>query len=320
MNRRISKSLKTWAVGLVLTAILQAGFAAEEEPKPAGGIRTDFGDVLIENLGIGRSYNLRELAGTPLKVTNTGAWTIDLQIDVQIPDAKLITQNRIDQGYKAIPAIDWVSLSKSQFVLPSGESAYTDVIITIPNDPALYGKKFQASIYSRSVDKRFLNLGVWSHLFINMVQSPEAQKKIEENRKRGIVENMEYTLIPDKLIILNASIGRRLDIQKELKKTIKLANSGAAPVELTLKVVPVGNTPLTLQQGYVEPKDINWLKPKANIFTVDPDSFVDPGLILDLPNDPSLHQKKLMFVIKVDLANPDITGVTYYGKIYVEVN
>ena len=308
---------------LVATMLAIPGMAADPvnpdaSPRPAGGIRTDFGDVQINNLGIGRTYNLRDLAGTPLKVTNTGADTANLVLSVEIPQDAMITENRKALGYKPIPSVDWVSLGQSQFIVPSGESAYTDVIIKIPNDPALYGKRFQADIYSRTTGSNFLNIGVWSHLQLNIAESPEAQEAIEKNRKHGVVGNMEYTLLPDKLVIENASAGKTIDIRKELKRTIMIANSGADAIALALKVVPIGDTPLSLQSGY-EAGNPEWLTTKSASVNVEGSSFADPGLMLKLPNDPALAGKKLMWVMKVSPASADVVGVTYYGKLYVEL-
>lgn len=290
-----------------------------EEPKAAGGIRTEFGDVLIENLDIGKTYNLRDIAGIPFKITNTGLWTIQLRIDPEIPDEKVMREGFREAGYQPVPSIDWISLAQNQFLVPSGESALTDVLLTIPNDPTLYNKRFMVRIFSRSTDERFLNLGVFSNLFITIVPSAADAAKRKDNRSRGIVENMDYTIIPDKLVILNAPMGRKMDVRKEINKTIKLANSGVKPVDLRIKSVSVGSTPLTVQRGYEIPADVNWLKTEKKVFTVEADSFADPGLVLELPADPALLGKKLMFVLKVEPADPDIVGVTYYAKIYVEV-
>jgi hypothetical protein len=252
-----------------------------------------------------------------LKVTNTGAGTIDLLIDVHVPSDDMILGSRKEKGYRAVPSATWVSVSQSQFILPPNESAYTDVILKIPNDPALYGKKFQASIYSRSTGKGGLNLGVWSHLLISIIPSQESQALMEKNRRRGFTGTMDYTLIPDKLALINPPVGRRYDIAKENKKTIKIANSGSQPIKLRLRVVPIGDTPLSLQSGY-DGGNTNWLTTKTSEISVEPDSFADPGLTLALPNDPALLGKKFMFVLKVDPADPDVVGVTFYGKIYVE--
>ncbi len=298
-------------------------FAAEPvnpqaTPTPAGGIRTDFGDVQIDNLGIGRTYNLRDLAGTPMKVTNTGADTINLVMSAEIPTDAMITPIRKELGYKPVPTIDWVTLGQTQFIVPSGESAYTDIIIKIPDDPSLYGKKFQADIFSRTSGAEFLNMGVWSHLQLTIAGSPEAQAAIEKNRKHGVLGNMEYTLLPDKLVIENVVIGKTLDIKKELKRTMMVANSGADSIELSLKPVPIGDTPLSLQTGYEE-GNLDWLAIKSGRLKVEGSSFADPGFTLKIPNDKSLAGKKLMWVVKVAPASADVVGVTYYGKLYVEM-
>jgi len=317
--RRIAS--KTWAVfcaALLATSAVTAAPSPDASPKPAG-IRTDFGDVQIDNLGIGRTYNLRDLAGTPLKVTNTGGNTINLVMTAEIPTETMITEIRRELGYKPIPSPEWVTLSRSQFVVPAGESAYSDVIITIPNDPKLYGKKFQASIYSRTTGgDAFLQIGVWSHLQLGIAQSPEAQEAIEKNRKRGVIGTMEYTLLPDKLVIENAPRGKQVDIKNDLKRSIMIANSGAEPIELRVKTVPIGDTPLSLQSGFEEGR-LDWLKVKSPTVEVGGASFADTGLVLSLPADPALAGKRFMFVIKVEPADPDMVGVTFYGKVYAEV-
>jgi hypothetical protein len=288
----------------------------ENSPSP-GGLKTDFGDVYIDNVGIGKTYNLRDLAGTPLKVTNIGMHTVNLTIDVQIPTEKMITPFRWEAGYRPIPAIDWVTLGQSQFIVPSGESAYTDVIIKIPDDPKLYGKKFQASIYSRTKGTNMIQVGVWSHIALAIVQSPEMQAEIEKNRKRGFIGNMDYTLLPDKMVIERMPLGQKLDIKKELKKTIMVANSGADPIKLRIKSVSLGSSPLSLQSGYQE-GDSSWLTIAKPSLEVEGSSFGDPGLSLTIPKKPENQHKKFMFVFKVEPENPDVVGVTYYGKLYVE--
>jgi hypothetical protein len=311
-----TRKILTAIVALVLAT---QAWAAEPSPTPAAaGVRTDFGDVQIDNLGIGRTYNLRDLAGTPLKVTNIGGNTVNLVMSVEIPTNDMITPNRRELGFKPIPSIDWVTLSQSQFLVPAGESAYTDVIIKIPDDPSLYGKKFQASIYSRTTGSDFLNVGVWSHLQLVIAPSPEAQAEIEKNRKHGVVGNMEYTLLPDKLVIPGLPLGARYDIKSQLKRTMMIANSGADPIELSVKVVPIGDTPIGLQTGFHEGRP-EWLHVKSATVTVDGSSFFDPGLSLELPADKSLAGQQLMWIVKVAPANPEVVGVTYYGKIYAEV-
>jgi hypothetical protein len=311
------KALRHRILAAVVAAILAAPVRAAEE-QPSAGIRTDFGDIQIDNLGIGRTYTLRELAGVPLKITNSGTETINLLITVEVPDDTMITPIRKRLGYRPVPSVDWVTLGQTQFIVPAGESAFTDVVIKIPDDPSLYGKKFQASIYSRTTGAAFLNLGVWSHLQFGITESPEKQAQIEKNRKRGFDQQVDYSLMPDKLIVEKAPIGRKFEVRKELRRSIMIANVGADPIQLAVNMVRIPDSPLTLQSGFEEGK-LEWLTVKTTTVTVPGAAFADTGLTMNLPNDRSLAGKKLMWVLEVKPIGEHVVGVTYYGKIYVEV-
>jgi hypothetical protein len=167
------------------------------------------------------------------------------------------------------------------------------------------------------VGTNFLQVGVWSHLQITIVRSPEEQAQMEKNHKNGVVANMDYTLLPDKIVIENCPLGRVYDVKKELKKTMMIANSGENPIKLRVRQVAIGDTPLSLQTGYEIPKP-EWLHLKSDIIDAEPSSFVDPGLSIDIPKNAAFNNKKYMFVIKVEPADPKVIGVTFYGKIYVQ--
>ena len=306
---------------LAMSLSLQ-GYAQEESKdqseEPALGLSTDFGTVLIENLGIGKSYNLREIAGTPLKVKNRSTSVVNLKIEVTVPTDKMITRKRRNLGYRELPSLSWVRVANEEFILPPNETAFTDVIITIPDDPSLYGKKFQASIHSKTVGKNFLQLGVWSHIIFSIVESPEAQAKMEENRKRGLKKSAEFSLLPDKVYISKAPLGKKYDIRKENKRTIKIANIGEHPVNLELQTIWVKDSPISLQSGF-EQGHPTWLTPKKKSIHLDVDSVVDPGWTLHLPDDPGLSGKNLMFAVKIQPVNEDMVGFTFYGRFYIEV-
>jgi len=53
----------------------------------AGGLSTQLGEVVIENLQIGQTYNLKQLANLRLIVTNTSDYSVDLRMDILLPDS-----------------------------------------------------------------------------------------------------------------------------------------------------------------------------------------------------------------------------------------
>ena len=51
----------------------------------SGGLRTQLGEVVIENLQVGQRYNLKDLANLKLIVGNTSDYALQLQMDVLVP-------------------------------------------------------------------------------------------------------------------------------------------------------------------------------------------------------------------------------------------
>jgi hypothetical protein len=280
------------------------------------GLATRFGDVFVENLDIGQSYNTRELASLPLKVTNTGDDTIDLIIDVQKPEPKYIKEDLIKQGYEPIPDPSWVKLSKDKFLLPAGESAFADVILTIPNDPALYGKKFQVDLWSHGAPKTFINLGINSHLMFTILPTPKVRAETEELTKKGLAANLNFDLVPDKVYVESCELGKTVSLKK-IGKTIKIANSNDFPLSFTLTQVPIADTPLTLQQGFMEPKDLKWMTIKKQKIKIGSNSIKDIDLEINIPNDEAYRNKNYMFVFKVEPDTDKVVLVSFYGKVYV---
>ena len=318
MTHMFKKSCKKIGV-LLLTAILINPIQSKEPDKKVNmGLKTDFGDVLIENLGIGRTYTLRELAGIPLKVVNTSEEVVNLFIEVTIPTGKMISAKRKNIGVQPIPSLSWITLGQEEFILPPDATALTDVTIRIPDDPKLYGKKFQTSLHSRTKGENFMQLGVWSHLIFTITESPEKQAEIEKNRKRGIKTFVEFSLLPDKVFVDNVPMGRKFDIRKENKRTIKLTNVGETPVDLKVTMLGVDNTPISTPGGF-EKGNPGWLKAEKEVFHLETDTVVDPGWTLFIPKDKKLLNRKFMLVTKVEPVGENISGFTFYGRIFIEI-
>jgi hypothetical protein len=81
---------------LVLVALLGAMPALASSPQlaHAGGLRCSIGEVVIENLKIGRTYSLKTLANLPLTLTNTTDGPVNLAVDALVPDASELRQGR----------------------------------------------------------------------------------------------------------------------------------------------------------------------------------------------------------------------------------
>ncbi|MBU0479258.1 DUF1735 domain-containing protein [bacterium] len=127
----------------------------------AGGLSTTFGEVLVEDLRIGEAYSMEKEAKVPLIITNTSNQEVKLKIEVLTPQ-----ESELKESFEAIPDIGWVELSQNEFVIGSGQSIKTDVIISIPDDEKYLDKKYQVFIWSYTVG-RSIGLGLKSKLLFS---------------------------------------------------------------------------------------------------------------------------------------------------------
>jgi len=128
---------KALAIVLVLSLLFLGG-----EWVGAGGLRTTFTEVTLHQVQIGQSVRLR----VPLTITNTGATSTRIKVDAVKP-----APVEILDGYEAIPDPSWIRFERDTFTVEPNETEQTVVILDVPYDVAVLGKRYQVTIYSRSI-------------------------------------------------------------------------------------------------------------------------------------------------------------------------
>ena len=140
----------------------------------AGGLRTTFSSVLIENLKIGKSYSLLKTVNLPLKIKSTYNRNIKIKITVLKP-----YKDELKKGFEIIPDTLWIKIKNDLLTIKPKGSAFTDVIIKIPYDKKYLGKKFQVMIWSRTTGKG-IGCGLKSRLLFTIVPLKKTKKKVKE--------------------------------------------------------------------------------------------------------------------------------------------
>src|SRR2546428_7553328 len=138
------------SVGFLGRFVLAAGLAACGLPHAAsaggGGLGCSVGEVVLENLKIGRSYSLTALANLPLSLINRGDVVVRVRIDAMIPDS-----SELRQGAEAIPSVHWASAVPDSLEIPAHQMRTTDLRLTIPDDEKPFGRKFEAIFWSHTM-------------------------------------------------------------------------------------------------------------------------------------------------------------------------
>jgi hypothetical protein len=106
------------------------------------GISTEFNNIFIENLQIGQEYNLTQMFNLPCKAKNNS----DKKVKIKIQPVKPVQQS-LKPGFEVIPSTDWIKILNPEISVEPQGFAVSDLVVKIPDDKTLLGRKFQVNIW-----------------------------------------------------------------------------------------------------------------------------------------------------------------------------
>ncbi len=297
-------------MGVMVAAALSAAFPRAAR---AGGLRTPLGEVVIRNLKIGQKYSLFKLLNLPLRVVNTG----DEEVDLKIETSRVSVLNA---GYTEIPSPDWVRVERGTFTIAPNREAVTDLIITIPNDPSLLGRRFQADIWSHSTNMRALLVGLRSHLLLHIDSTPPTEEELKKKFVDETLANLDFTVLPVNAAVSDIMLGRTVDLRKERKVSIKLVNPNDRALNFRVRSIPVWESMVSLPEGFEAAANPQWLKPNKDVIKVDGNSIADTSLSLEIPDQPANRGKNLLFIVSFEVLEQKIPTRVYYRLLVQTAN
>ena len=114
--------------------------------EKAAALHTEFGDVRLQNLAIGKTYSVTHMASEQLMISNTSGDSLFVHVETAVPAKHHLQVNALP-----VPDRNWVRLETTDLVLAAHSTVWTDVYLSLPYDPDLAGKMFQVDILSRDV-------------------------------------------------------------------------------------------------------------------------------------------------------------------------
>lgn len=301
-----------WVYGLVIAILV----SFNSPWANAVGVRTRFGVVVVENLQPGRTYNIRELVGLPLKVVNTSDKQVTIKMDIQKPDPET-DKGMAAKHFEPIPDLSWIKLSKDFFVVDPGHAAVADVLVTIPDDDKYLGKRYQVNIWSRTIGKRFANVGVMSNLRITIAKRRMTEEeKLAEAHREEIIKNIDFQLLPHTIFIDGVELGKKIDIEKKYKNTLKVVNPNNEKFSYRIKTVTAWEAEMGVIPGYEETPALSFLTFSEKEFSVSPISIRQIKMFLQIPDEEKYRGKKYQFVISVQVLNQPII-YEIYSRLFI---
>lgn len=299
----VSAAAKSAAVCLAL-GVLVLGTAAPASYARIG-LSTRFVDVEVEGLRPGGVYTLRELRGASYALKNRGDGVIEVGIEVRVPESLL-------PHYEAIPDPAWIELTPRVLSIEPGALGLSEIVIRIPNEPALDGRHFQATLSARTLGAGLLGAGVNSRLRFSIGPGPGAAAPRGPADAAG---GLAYDLRPKALSLSQARTGAFYDGKKAEGRRFKLRNRAGTELRLALKAVrwPVGELPLPAG-GWETPEDLSWVRFEPAVATVGAFASREVRMLIDKAPE-SLKGGKAAFLVELRLPDGRVVDRTHRGFV-----
>lgn len=282
---------KRWSWGPPLAlALLFVG------ASPGGaviGLGARFGDVVLENIQPGKSYDLRDLAHVPFVVENHGDDAAEVEVKFSRPAKAAVAKD-----FESIPDPGWFKAVPSKILIGAHSLGYFDLILTVPDDPALKGKNFQVVATAAMVGTGLLNVGIENRIRFSVGPGPDS---LQAEKKKKAMQQLDFDVTPSELYLRDVTVGKPYDMRRETKKTIRVANF--APDALAvLMTTDKWATNYALPEGYEPIPDAGWVSLEKSTVTVAADAIGQANLVVKVPDDPKWKGRKFAVMVRTGLA------------------
>lgn len=272
--------------------VLAAQMGAHTPAHAVMGLTTRFADVVLENVQVGRLYNLRQEYKVPYTLKNLSESPAKVVIEVLVPEKKELMPD-----YEAVPDPSWVKLVPSELQMDGKGASFSEILLQVPDDPKYANRNYQAIIWAHSSGAGLIGVGVKSRLRFSTGQGPESLKA---EKLRKAMMTLDFDMGPQALYVNDVDKGAAFDVKEKTGKSIKLTNRAESDIKLVASSVKWDGR-YSIPEGYVAAPDPSWM-------SVSPDSLTLEGLqikplkvVLNIPNDPQHAGKMYAFLVKAQL-------------------
>lgn len=284
----------------------------------AGGLRSNFGVLFLENLRVGRTYSILNLASEPLRVVNTTNNTVELKIEIGYP-----SPSDLRRSYEVIPSTSWIKLEKDEFTLEPGQMAVADFTISIPNDEKYIDKSYQFFVWSH-VERLLGERKGGTHIlpgvkgFICFTVAP-IKPGVSDKEAEEIRANLGFNVTPNRITVTGIEVGKKYDIGKLIGKDFRLINPNDETFTYKMEPITVARSMMNLVPGYGDCPDPSFLIIDEPVFEVEGNSIKKKKIYIQFPKEDKYRNKKYEFIIYTYVLNQKIiSGV--YSDVFVITN
>ncbi len=288
----------------ISTAIVSCFAVAAE----SGGLSCSVGEVVIENLKIGQTYSLKTLANLPLSVTNTGSQSVTVRVEPLIP-----ASTETKQGAEPIPALSWAKAVPDSFELAPQVTKAVEMILSIPEDEAYFGKKFQVNFWSHTLAKsgEFLAYGLSSRVIFTVDQVREEAR----NMPKG---DFSFSILPAEINLQNLSPGVVYNLKELLEKPLAVHNTSGKKLAIEIKALGLEESATSAPEGYVDLWSSAEVNFSPSILHLEPGEAISISGTICFNQAGKISHKNFMGVICAAVTEQEIK-TQIYSRIYAHL-
>jgi len=272
-------------------------------------LHSTFGEVIMENLRLGETYNTREMVNLPLMVTNYSEEKITVFLTVVKPQP-----DQLRQGYEPIPNTDWIELSTDRMDIQPGGHGAADVIVHVPNDEQYARKRYQVLINSTGAGKGNIALGLYHKLLFSIAPS-DAQVK-EDEHKEKLLANLNYTVLPPKIMLFDFKLGNKQDLAELTGNQFKIINPNDEDYRYRVTSMRIADSKITSSAGYEDCPDPSFLTFSESEVEIPANTVKVIKVFLNIPDKKEYRERKYMFLIRTELLGQEIPA-DQYNRVFV---
>jgi len=297
------------AYKIILVSLLISISLATVRDTSAVSMHSTFGEIIMENLRLGETYNTREMVNLPLLITNNSEDKITVFLTVVKPQGV-----QLREGYEPIPDTNWIELSIDRMEMEPGGKGAADVIIHVPSDEQYARRRYQVMIESVGKGKGNIAAGLAHRLMFSIAPS-QAQVKQDE-RKIKLLANLNYTVLPPKFMLYDFKLGEKQDLAELTEKGFKIINPNDEDYRYRVTSIAIKDSKVTSSPGYEDCPDPSVLTFSESEVDVPANTVKVVKVFLNIPDRKEYKGKNYMFIIRTELLEQEIS-VDQYNRVYV---
>jgi hypothetical protein len=274
-----------------------------------GGLRMNYSRIAVDNLPIGHAVSMKRLANLPLKVGNNYDFPIEVQVSIRYPAT-------LRPDYEPVPDTNWVRPEWHAVEVEPGAEREMDMVIMLPDDEGLHGRRFQADVHVLTVGKRGVR-GVRTGYEItgNLLFSVAPERN--DVALHAALENPAdgaFVLDPPRVDVFGAAPGLLMPILARGKNPVRLVNGSSETQTYEFEAVPLERSAYNADFGS-QPMDPRGLLLPMSSCTLNSSGGTNLEFAVQVPADADFGKGPLLYLVAV--RNGVLRSVEQYLKVYL---